>query len=152
MQDLNDLYLYAQVVQHGSFSAASRATGVPKSRLSRRIAQLERELGVQLLRRTTRQVRVTPLGEAFYERCKAMLSEAQAARDVVEQARAQPGGHLRVACAVGIAQNLLAPSIGRFMRENPGVQVEIDATNRRCACARCSTIRRWRSAPSARAR
>jgi len=131
MQDLNDLYLYAQVVQHGSFSAASRATGVPKSRLSRRIAQLEKELGVQLLRRTTRQVRVTPLGEAFYERCKAMLSEAQAARDVVEQARAQPGGHLRVACAVGIAQNLLAPSIGRFMRENPGVRVEIDATNRR---------------------
>jgi DNA-binding transcriptional LysR family regulator len=50
MQDLNDLSLFAQVVQHGSFSAASRATGVPKSRLSRRIAQLERDLGVQLLR------------------------------------------------------------------------------------------------------
>lgn len=131
VQDLNDLSLFAQVVQHGSFSAASRATGVPKSRLSRRIAQLEKDLGVQLLRRTTRQVRVTTLGEAFYERCKAMVAEAQAARELVEQARDQPGGYLRISCPVAIAQILLAPAIGRFMLENPGVRLDIDATNRR---------------------
>ncbi|WP_354684038.1 LysR family transcriptional regulator [Cupriavidus necator] len=131
MQDLNDLSLFAQVVEHGSFSAASRATGVPKSRLSRRIAQLERDLGVQLLRRTTRQVRVTPLGEAFYERCRAMVSEAAAAREVIEQAREQPGGDLRVSCPVGVAQNLLAPAIGHFMRANPGVRIELETTNRR---------------------
>ncbi|WP_059412740.1 LysR family transcriptional regulator [Cupriavidus basilensis] len=131
MQDLNDLSLFAQVVQHGSFSAASRASGVPKSRLSRRIAQLERELGVQLLRRTTRQVRVTPIGEAYYERCRAMLAEAEGAREVIEQARDQPGGTLRVSCPVAIAQSLLAPEIGRFMQANPGVRVEIEATNRR---------------------
>ncbi|MFS8975145.1 LysR family transcriptional regulator [Cupriavidus necator] len=131
MQDLNDLSLFAQVVEHGSFSAASRATGVPKSRLSRRIAQLERDLGVQLLRRTTRQVRVTPLGEAYYERCRAMLHEAEAAREVIEQAREQPGGDLRVSCPVGVAQNLLAPAIGHFMRANPAVRIELEATNRR---------------------
>ncbi|WP_019447390.1 LysR substrate-binding domain-containing protein [Cupriavidus sp. BIS7] len=131
MQDLNDLSLFAQVVQHGSFSAASRAIGVPKSRLSRRIAQLERDLGVQLLRRTTRQVRVTPLGEAYYERCREMLDAAEAAREVIEHAREQPGGSLRVSCPVGIAQVLLAPSIGHFMRANPGIQLEIEATNRR---------------------
>ncbi|MDF3835964.1 LysR family transcriptional regulator [Cupriavidus basilensis] len=131
MQDLNDLSLFAQVVQHGSFSAASRASGVPKSRLSRRIAQLERDLGVQLLRRTTRQVRVTPIGEAYYERCRAMLAEADAAREVIEQARDQPGGTLRVSCPVAIAQSLLAPAIGRFMQANPGVRIEVEATNRR---------------------
>lgn len=131
MQDLNDLSLFAQVVQHGSFSAASRATGVPKSRLSRRIAQLEKELGVQLLRRTTRQVRVTPLGEAYYARCREMLDAAEAAREVIEHARDQPGGFLRISCPVGIAQVLLAPSIGHFMRANPGIQLEVEATNRR---------------------
>jgi len=131
MQDLNDLSLFAQLVQHGSFSAASRATGVPKSRLSRRIAQLEKELGVQLLRRTTRQVRVTPLGEAYYARCREMLDAAEAAREVIEHARDQPGGFLRISCPVGIAQVLLAPSIGHFMRANPGIQLEVEATNRR---------------------
>lgn len=131
MQDLNDLSLFAQVVQHGSFSAASRATGVPKSRLSRRIAQLERELGVQLLRRTTRQVRVTPLGEAYYARCREMLEAAEAAREVIDSAREQPGGVLKISCPVAIAQILLAPGIGHFMRANPGIQLEIEATNRR---------------------
>jgi len=131
MQDLNDLSLFAQVVQHGSFSAASRASGVPKSRLSRRIAQLERELGVQLLRRTTRQVRVTPLGEQYYARCKEMLQAADAAREVIEHAREQPGGSLKISCPVAIAQVLLAPWIGGFMRANPGIRLEIDATNRR---------------------
>lgn len=131
LQDLNDLSLFAQVVQHGSFSAASRATGVPKSRLSRRIAQLEKDMGVQLLRRTTRQVRVTALGEAFYERCRAMVAEAQAARELIEHARDQPGGYLRISCPVTIAQILLAPSIGRFLLDNPGVRLDIDATNRR---------------------
>lgn len=131
MQDLNDLFLFAQVVQNGSFSAASRATGVPKSRLSRRIAQLEKDLGVQLLRRTTRQVRVTPLGEAFYERCRAMLAEAQAAHEIIEQSRAEPGGTLRISCPVAVAQRMLAPYIGRFMQANPGIRLEVDATNRR---------------------
>ena len=131
MQDLNDLSLFAQVVEHGSFSAASRATGVPKSRLSRRIAQLERDLGVQLLRRTTRQVRVTPLGEAFYARCRAMVQEAQAAQEVVHQALGEPAGTLRISCPVAIAQLLLAPAIGQFMRANPAVRIDLDATNRR---------------------
>ncbi len=131
MQDLNDLSLFAQVVKHGSFSAASRASGVPKSRLSRRIAQLERDLGVQLLRRTTRQVRVTPVGEAFYDRCRAMLAEADAAREVVEHARDQPGGTLRISCPVAIAQMVLAPVIGHFLRANPAVRIDLEATNRR---------------------
>lgn len=131
MHDLNDLSLFAEVVRHGSFSAASRASGIPKSRLSRRIATLEQELGVQLLRRTTRQVRVTPIGEAFYERCRAMLAEAEAAREVVMQSREQPTGALRVSCPFPIAQQMLAPGLGRFLAANPGIQLELDATNRR---------------------
>ena len=67
MQDLNDLYYFAQVVEHGGFAPAGRALGLPKSKLSRRIALLEERLGVRLLQRTTRHFSVTDVGQSFYE-------------------------------------------------------------------------------------
>lgn len=79
MQDLNDLYYFVLVVDHGGFAPAGRAIGMPKSRLSRRIAQLEERLGVRLLQRSTRQFAVTELGRTYYEHCKAMLVEADVA-------------------------------------------------------------------------
>jgi DNA-binding transcriptional LysR family regulator len=84
MQDLNDLYLYAQVVEHGGFAAASRAIGVPKSKLSRRVGELEARLGVRLIQRSTRQFAVTEIGEAYYRHCVAMLVEAEAAQEVID--------------------------------------------------------------------
>nr|WP_227656700.1 LysR family transcriptional regulator [Aeromonas caviae] len=65
-QDLNDLYFYVQVVDHGGFAQAGRALGMPKSRLSRRIAMLEERLGVRLIQRSTRSFTVTELGQAYY--------------------------------------------------------------------------------------
>lgn len=130
MEDLNDLQLYAAVVEQGSFSAAGRALGVPKSRLSRRIALLERRLGVRLIQRSTRKLRVTDLGQAYFERCRAMLAEAQAARELVEQARLQPRGTLRVSCPIGLVPALSGP-LARFMRDNPEINLILDATNRR---------------------
>ncbi len=79
LRDLNDLYFFAAVVEHGGFSAAGRALGIPKSRLSKRVAQLEERLGVRLLQRTTRRFVVTEVGERFYTHCRAVLEEAQAA-------------------------------------------------------------------------
>ena len=81
MQDLNDLYYYAQVVEHGGFAPAGRALGMPKSKLSRRVALLEERLGVRLLQRTTRRFSVTEVGQTYYEHCKAMLVEAECAQD-----------------------------------------------------------------------
>ncbi len=69
MEDLNDLVLFASVVTHGSFSGAARALGIPKSRVSRRVADLEARLGVRLLQRSTRAVHVTDVGSAFYTHC-----------------------------------------------------------------------------------
>ena len=80
MQDLNDLYYFAMVVDHGGFAAAERALGIPKSRLSRRISQLETDMGVRLLQRSTRSLAVSELGQAFYQHCSAMLIEAQPTR------------------------------------------------------------------------
>src|SRR5690606_37923084 len=73
MPDLNDLYYFAKVVEHHGFAPAGRSLGVPKSRLSRRIAQLEARLGVRLIQRSTRRFSVTETGQIFYTHCKAML-------------------------------------------------------------------------------
>jgi DNA-binding transcriptional LysR family regulator len=70
--DLNDYRYFAEVVRHGGFAAAGRALHEPKSKLSRRIAELESRLGVRLIERTSRRFRVTEVGEAFYQRCRAI--------------------------------------------------------------------------------
>ena len=79
LQDLNDLYYYAHVVDNGGFAPAGRALGIPKSKLSRRIALLEERLNVRLIQRSTRRFAVTEIGQIYYEHCKAMLVEAEAA-------------------------------------------------------------------------
>ena len=77
---LEDLYYYAMVVQHGGFAAAGRALGAPKSRLSRRVAELEGRLGVRLLQRTTRKLSLTRAGEIYHRHCVAMREQAEARR------------------------------------------------------------------------
>jgi DNA-binding transcriptional LysR family regulator len=131
LADLNDLRFFAAVVEHGGFSAASRALGVPKSRLSKRVALLEERLGVRLLQRTTRRFAVTEVGERFLAHCRAMLEEAQAAQDVVDELRAEPRGIVRVSCPTALAQTVVAHVLPDFLAQFPKVQVRVLATNRR---------------------
>lgn len=131
LQDLNDLYFFAAVVEQGGFSAAGRALGVPKSRLSKRIAQLEERLGVRLLQRTTRRFVVTEVGERFYGHCRAVLEEAQAAQDAVDELRTEPRGSVRVSCPVSLVQSLLGPMLPDFLAMYPKVQVRLLSSNRR---------------------
>ncbi|ANB18665.1 Transcriptional regulator, LysR family [Dokdonella koreensis DS-123] len=131
LADLNDLRFFAAVVDHGGFSAAGRALGVPKSRLSKRVALLEERLGVRLLRRTTRRLALTEVGERFHGHCRAMLEQAQAAQEAVEVLRAEPSGVVRVSCPVGLAQTLVAWVLPDFLLQHPKVQVRLVATNRR---------------------
>lgn len=131
LQDLNDLYFFAAVVEHGGFSAAGRALGVPKSRLSKRVAQLEERLGVRLLQRTTRRFVVTEVGERFYAHCRAVLEEAQAAQDAVDELRAEPRGVVRLSCPVSLVQTILAHVLPDFMAQYPKVQVRVLSSNRR---------------------
>ena len=131
MQDLNDLYFFAAVVENGGFSAAGRALGVPKSRLSKRIAQLEDRLGVRLLQRTTRRFVVTEVGERFYGHCRAVLEEARAAQDAVEELRAEPRGVVRISCPVSLAQTVLAHVLPDFLAQYPKMQVRFLSSDRR---------------------
>ncbi|MFZ0872410.1 MAG: LysR substrate-binding domain-containing protein [Rhodanobacter sp.] len=131
LQDLNDLYFFAAVVEHGGFSAAGRALGVPKSRLSKRVAQLEERLGVRLLQRTTRRFVVTEVGERFYAHCRAVLEEAQAAQDAVDELRAEPRGVVRVSCPVSLTQTVLAHVLPDFLALYPKMQVRVLSSDRR---------------------
>jgi DNA-binding transcriptional LysR family regulator len=131
LADLNDLRFFSAVVEHGGFSAAARALTVPKSRLSKRIALLEERLGVRLLQRTTRRFAVTEIGERFHTHCRAMLEEAQAAQDVVDELRAEPRGIVRVSCPTAIVQTVIAHVLPDFLVQFPKVQVRLLATNRR---------------------
>lgn len=131
MQDLNDLFYFAKVVEHGGFMAASRAIGIPKSRLSRRIADLEERLGVRLLQRTTRRLSLTEVGSHFYQHCQAVLSEAEAAEETIARAQSEPRGLVRISCPELLAKTLLAPLLPRFLDAHPQVRIQLEATNRR---------------------
>src|SRR2546422_8549122 len=123
MEDLNDIYFFASVVQYGGFSAAARAIGVEKTRLSRRIAALEKRLGVRLLQRTTRALALTEAGQRFFERCVATVEGAQAAYDSVAELRREPAGLVRLSSPVLLTQRCLAHALPGYMKVNPKASV-----------------------------
>ncbi|HET8819243.1 MAG TPA: LysR family transcriptional regulator [Xanthomonadaceae bacterium] len=131
MQDLNDLYYFAMVVEHGGFAAAERALGIPKSRLSRRITQLEADMGVRLLQRSTRRFAVTDVGTSVYRHAQSMLEEAHAAQEVVERLSAEPRGVVRVGVPVSLAQQQMPMLLPDFLALHPQVRVQLHVSNRR---------------------
>lgn len=131
MQDLNDLYYFAKVVECGGFAAAGRALGIPKSRLSRRIAELETRLHASLLQRTTRKLALTAVGERYLQHCQAMLLEAEMADEAVATLSAEPRGRLRVSCPVGMTHWNLSSVVTDFLARYPQVQLELLLVNRR---------------------
>ncbi|WP_374384526.1 LysR family transcriptional regulator [Dongia sp.] len=131
MQNLNDLFYFAQVVEQGGFAAAGRALGIPKSKLSRRIAELERKLDTRLLQRSTRKLALTQMGEVYLKHCQAMIAEAQAAQEAIERAHAEPQGLVRLSCPTAMTQAVLSPVIPKFLTRYPKVRLAILSTNRR---------------------
>ncbi len=131
MQDLNDLFYFAKVVEAGGFAAAGRLLGVPKSRLSRRIAELEDRLGARLLQRSTRKLALTDIGEHYYRHCQTMILAADMADEAVATHSSEPRGRLRVSCPTALAESYLAPIIIDFLTSYPQVQLEIVLLNRR---------------------
>lgn len=131
MRDLNAIAFFVRVAELGSFTAAAHALGLPKSTVSRRVAQLEERLGARLLHRTTRQLTLTDLGRVYLGHCQAVLAAAESADAVVQQARSEPGGRVVVTCPGSLAQTLLAKAVPEFMARFPKVVVDLDVTNRR---------------------
>jgi DNA-binding transcriptional LysR family regulator len=130
MQDLNDMLYFAEVVDRGSFAAAGRALGVPKSKLSRRISDLESRLGVRLLQRTTRKLSLTEAGERYHRHCVAVREEAEAAAETVALSQTEPHGTIRVSCPVTFSQSTIAHLVPVFLASYPKVRIDMQVTNR----------------------
>lgn len=130
LDDLPSLALFAGVVERRSFSAAAREAGIAKSAVSRRIAELERKLGVRLLQRTTRALSVTDEGLAVYEQCAVLVGAAHAVEDVVSGSTGVVRGTLHVGAPVTFAQMYLASAVAGFLREHPAVKVRLTTDNR----------------------
>jgi DNA-binding transcriptional LysR family regulator len=130
MRDLNDLSFFAAVVSNGGFSAASRALGLPKSRISRRVAALEGQLGVRLLERSTRRFKVTEVGQDVFRHARAALAEAEAIEDVVARLKAEPQGLVRISCPIE-TDRLIGSALPGFLALHPKLRVQVIVSNRR---------------------
>ncbi len=130
MQDLNDLAYFAFVAEHGGFAAAERATGIPKSKLSRRVTELEAQLGVRLIQRSTRRFAITEIGQRTLLHARAMLAEAQAAQAFSAEQTSSPRGTVRLSCPPALLQHAVADMLAQFLRAWPEVSVHVESTNR----------------------
>jgi DNA-binding transcriptional LysR family regulator len=128
--DLNRVAAFVRVVQDGNFTTAAKSLGVPKSSVSRSVAQLEEDLGIRLLHRTTRKVHPTDAGTAFYERVARALHDIDEARVAAADMNTQLRGTVRVTTPVDLAVWGIAPAIARFVKEHPAIHVDLVLTAR----------------------
>lgn len=127
--DLNDYFYFVHVVEKRGFSSAAEALGMPKSRLSRHIAALEKRLDTRLIQRTTRQFNVTETGEVFYRHARALIDEMEAAEAAIERSKNSLSGNVVLSCSVGVAQFAVKEILARFLADNPLVTVAQQVTN-----------------------
>jgi len=130
LRDFNDLQFFIAVVQNRGFSSGARALGVPKSRVSRRVALFEERLGVRLLDRGARGVGLTEIGRQVFEHARAALVEAEAAEEAALRMQSEPRGLVRVSCPLGL-QSAIALTLPAFLAAHPRLRVHCFVTNRR---------------------
>jgi DNA-binding transcriptional LysR family regulator len=130
MLDLLELAIFVRAVEGRSLSSAASALSIPRSTVTRRLAQLEDRLGVQLLHRSTRSMSLTEAGEAFYPRASRLVSDAEAAFVEITESQSEPKGRLRVTAPVEFGDSFLFAMSVEFMNTYPDVALEMDLTNR----------------------
>src|SRR3990167_1883744 len=127
---LDDALIFTRVVECHSFTQAAQGLGMQKSTVSRRIALLEERLGVRLLNRTTRKLRLTEVGQAYYERCRQIMLDFAEAEQAVMQLQLAPSGLLRISAPIEFGQLFLGRVLGEFMRQYPQITAEVELTSR----------------------
>lgn len=127
--ELSEITVFLRVVQSGSFSAAARQLAMPKSTVSRKIAELEEHVGSRLLQRTTRTLSLTDAGRIFYEHAMRIAAEVQSAKDAVGRMQAAPRGLLRVTAPLSFG--MLGSIVAEYLRKHPAVQIELLCSDRR---------------------
>jgi DNA-binding transcriptional LysR family regulator len=129
MADLDNILIFVKVAQFESISRAARSLGMPISTVSRRLSVLESELGVSLLRRTTRRVTLTPQGREYFNQCQEPLTLLQEAERVLTAAQAKPEGLLRITAPVILSQDPFLSFISQFLKEHPRIRIDLFITN-----------------------
>lgn len=127
---LDDALIFTRVVECHSFTQAAQALAMQKSTVSRRIALLEERLGVRLLNRTTRKLRLTEVGQAYYERCRQIMLDFAEAEQAVMQLQQEPSGLLRITAPIEFGQLFLGRVLGAFMQQYPQITAEVEITSR----------------------
>lgn len=127
--DLNQLLVFAKVVEHGSFIAASRALGLPKTTVSRKVQELEERLGTRLLQRTTRRVALTEAGAIYHEYCSRIVQDMEEANLAVGRVQAAPRGELRVSASFSFGMGALVPLVPEFMARYPEIRLQLELRN-----------------------
>lgn len=128
--NLNDVRLFIQVIEHNSFTSAAEKLGIQKSTISRRIAQLEDELGVRLLQRTTRKLSLTDEGQDLYSRCLPLFDELDNIEDLVTSRQTEPKGRLRVTMPPEFGIFIMNNVVSSFMQRYPQIQIDIELSQR----------------------
>ena len=124
-KQLQDMALFALVAELGSFTAAALKAGLPKSSVSQRISQLEQQVGIRLLNRTTRKLNLTFAGEHYLIHCREMLAASERAEYAIQRLRDNPSGRLRITCPAGIGATLLAHLNAEFQQRYPDVSLDV---------------------------
>ena len=127
---LQDMAVFVEVARALNFTRASKLSGMPVATLSRRIALLEKRVGVRLFERSTRRLVLTEPGKRYLERCERIVQDAVAAHEVLKEAAERLTGHLRLSMPVEFGLTLIAPIIDEFARQYPDITVDADLTSR----------------------
>src|ERR1041385_3611708 len=128
--DLNDIVVFTKVVETKSFTGAAEQLGLPKSTVSRKLAQLEERLGVRLVQRTTRKPALTDIGQAYYERCARIVADVAAAEQLVTDMQSTPRGRLRMTAPVDLSMRYLGTIVADFLAIHSDINIELEASDR----------------------
>jgi DNA-binding transcriptional LysR family regulator len=128
--NLEGIDIFVKVIQAGSFTKAAQALKKPVTTVSDKVAQLEKRLGVTLIHRTTRQLKLTPVGESYYEKCLRALAEFEVAEQELQTSKREPQGRLRVTMSVDVGHSVMPDLAKRFLQKYSNVKLELMVTNR----------------------
>ncbi|CAN5598124.1 LysR family transcriptional regulator [soil metagenome] len=127
--DLNDIVVFTKVAETKSFTGAADALALPKSTVSRKLAQLEERLGVRLVQRTTRKLALTDIGAMYYERCSRIVHDVLAAEQLVTDMQATPRGRLRLTATVDFSTRWLGDIVAAFLALHPDINIELQSSD-----------------------
>lgn len=131
INSFDDFHYFYLVVKHGGFSAASEAENISKSKLSRRIIELEQKFNVSLIQRTTRHFKVTDLGQEFYEECCKVIAQVECAENILLKQKNEPQGMVKISCPPLMMHFQIRKLLNQFLKNYPKVDISLELTSRR---------------------